>query len=192
MPRRAHPLAAVLLGCVEPGNQDNVADLAVALELMDMAVVRHYCESRPASDQRLISGDYWYALAMTIVAAMQRAELVGALAAATSDVARGHSRSLGDVDYDDILGLRSALFPAAALLAGALQRIQVRPDAVEAARTIGVAREAFLAGRPNARAFVAAAAETLTGTGASGLFGDEQGYLHAFVRDLAESIPIDN
>jgi len=139
-PRPAYPLAALLLGSAADGADADAVTVAAAIELIDTAVIEHYYQCSRPIGERLLAGDYRYALGMGLVAELRRGELVAALARATSDIARGHATQTGD----ERVGLRSSLWPAAVELAALLSR--ARPDEARLrwAGVIGGGREAVL------------------------------------------------
>jgi len=166
---------------------DNAVDVAAALELMDAAIIAHYYEQNRPRDERLLSGDHGYALAMSLVAAQGRPELVGALASATTDVARGHAEATVETN-DEVLALRSALFPAAVALGDTLEGRPADAGAVSAARAIGVAREAMLAGVDGAAKRLEEAGIRLeTSSPRSRIFGQEGAYIAQALLEMART-----
>lgn len=150
-PRRVYPLAALLLGSVASPESAEARDTAAALELMDVAIIEHYYEAGRPVDERLLAGDYRYACGMRVVAGLGRPELVETLARATADVARGHTLAVNETK-EDVLALRSALWPAAVRLAAMVSSDVVTETAVLSAQELGSGREAALAGVEGAAA----------------------------------------
>lgn len=186
-PRGTYPLAALALGRTGSDSLEGSGEVAVALELIDAAIIEHYYETDRPSDERLLSGDYRYARAMGIVADLGRPELVATLARATTDVARGHSRSM-DEDPEEVLAIRSALWPAAVELAETLVGRSECDEAKSAARTIGIAREAVIAGIEGAEARLEAlVAELSAASPERARCGMEQPYIARALLDFAAS-----
>lgn len=184
--RGEYPLGAIVLGSSGMPGSDAVLDIAVAMELIDCAVISHYYENHRLVDERVLAGDYRYARGMAVVAELARAELVAVLAHATANVARGHAESVEDAsDVEAVLRLRSALFPSAVELAAMVCDEEPNCEAARLATDIGAARESVLSGLENGAERLDLAAEKL-GASASeqAVFGEER----AYVRDLLSLI----
>lgn len=180
-PDRGYALSAILLGRLGSSGNGSAIDVAVALEVMDRAILTHYYESARGDDVRLLAGDCHYARAMSLVAALRQPVLVGALAEATADIARGHGLSV-EAQANWVLRLRSALFPAAVHLAGLLGAGENLGPVAGIAGTLGVAREAVLADLGNAADWLATAETALTRDAIHSPFGANQAYLLSLLR----------
>jgi len=185
-------VAALLLGRAlgrVPGqarddHEDAAFGVAVALELMDGAILAHYYRKDSSCAVRLLSGDRAYARAMRIVADLGRPRLVEVLARATGCVARGHSlEPEGDVEC--VLALRASLCPAAAQMGDSLAGESSEAVTINVARCVGAASEAVLAGEENSKKRLDECATKLgTSPGEGALFGEEHSYVMQAVRAL--------
>lgn len=103
-------------------DSDKVCSVAAAVELLDMAVDLHYGESCKLR-LSLITGDYFYAKALSLVAPIGDQQIIFLASEAISDVARSEEK-LSDRRLDrvggDLLEQRAALYRLACHLGARL------------------------------------------------------------------------
>ncbi|MCL5291381.1 MAG: hypothetical protein M1548_02480 [Actinobacteria bacterium] len=136
-------IAELLLRSSEPGKYDaeKLEWVGVSLELMQLAVARHYESHSGDPNVSLITADYYYARAISIASNLPCVRAVDALSRAILEVAAAEaviSLDGGNGDGEEILGERAGLFAIAGELAGHLSEV----DEVAIARLSNFTRRA--------------------------------------------------
>ncbi|MFZ3062977.1 MAG: polyprenyl synthetase family protein [Actinomycetota bacterium] len=129
---------------------ETLKPIGVALELLTLGTKKHY--PLPVSNQALITADYYYARALTIVAGLGNSALIRILSQALMDVAEGQMMAVSfagplDVvlkDYYYGLRKRCAFYRAAAEIGGLISGVdeEVSFALKEFGERFGVAYEA--------------------------------------------------